>query len=472
MKRLQIIGISFGVFLMMVLLAGGSVFGGTDVANSLPEVEFLGEGPETFNTTLDDFIVKRGQEQYDFVAGPAYEAAAGERVWAVRGTKEAPNVINNSVDHLGTAYKNCTVEYVGIDDDENGIRNGFFLGPNLVELIQEGMVFQGDYIVPITSQDHRLVAEESIAYWFTPCEEEEPTATPTSTKETTETPPPGDEAIVFLPAIFDTGDEPPPPTETPSAPTATPEGPTETPIPPTETPTATVEPDTYTLVCNPDFNINIVDEEAHFRFSATAYENGFPLENVELRGVMDTGFSNPHPANVETTNVVGVADFFITILWLNIEQTPVATVTFNDQATYGNATCNIDFSIELQTPTPTPPPAPDGFDLTCLPEYDITIRDVDVEFKFAANAWYNGFPLPDVNLEAKLDAGGEIKDTVAETNADGVANFTILLLFKDIKKTPIATITFDDQDEYGDVFCQIDFSESDALLTSILNRSS
>ncbi len=44
---------------------------------------------------------------------------------------------------LGTAYENCTVEYVGIDDDVNGIRNGFFLGGNLVELIQEGMVFQG-----------------------------------------------------------------------------------------------------------------------------------------------------------------------------------------------------------------------------------------------------------------------------------------------------------------------------------------
>jgi hypothetical protein len=44
MKRLQFFGVSFGVFLIMVLLAGGSVFGGTDVANSLPEVEFQGYG--------------------------------------------------------------------------------------------------------------------------------------------------------------------------------------------------------------------------------------------------------------------------------------------------------------------------------------------------------------------------------------------------------------------------------------------
>ena len=159
MKRKLFVIASFGIFALMVMLLGGTAFGGTQAVNALPEVEFLGEGAGTYQTTLDDFIVKRGQEQYDFVAGPTYEAAEGERVWAVRGTKEAPNVISNSVADLGMAYADCTVEYVGIDDDVNGIRNGFFVGSNLVELIIEGMVFEGSYVVPFTTPDHRLVAE-------------------------------------------------------------------------------------------------------------------------------------------------------------------------------------------------------------------------------------------------------------------------------------------------------------------------
>lgn len=449
MKRFLVLSVLLGGVVLVVMLLGS-----TASANTLPEVQFLGEGPGSFNTTLDDFIVKRGEEQYDFEAGPTYEAAPGERVWAVRGTKEAPEYIFNGVVDLGWGYEGCTVNYVGIDDDVNGIRNGFFIGPNLVELVKEGMVFEGSYDVPTTVRDHRFVAEEGVAGWYTPCEEPESTATPTSTTEPEETPSPGDDVIVFLAAIFDTGDEPPPPTETP--------------IPPTETPTATVEPTTYTLVCDPYFDIKIVDEEAHFQFSATAFENGVPLENVELKGTLDTGLQNPTPSNIETTNFDGVADFFITVLWISIDRAPVSTVVFNDQETYGNASCENDFSTEPPTPTPTPPPP--EFDLVCDPEYDIRVNDEDVEFYFSATAFYNGYPLPDVDLEAELDTGGITQDATEETNFNGVADFKIEVLLTNISQTPIATITFGDQAEYGNAFCRIDFSES-TLLNSVIHRT-
>jgi hypothetical protein len=466
MNRKVFVIASFGITAVMILLSG-SAFSGPDAANSLPEVEYLGEGPETFNTTLADFIVKRGQEQYDFVAGPTYEATEGERVWAVRGTKEAPNVINNSVANLGMAYENCTVEYVGIDDDENGIRNGFFVGSSLVELIIEGMVFEGSYVVPFTTPDHRLVAEESIAYWYTPCEEgSEPSETPTEEPEPTNTPTkepePGEEDILLLPIIFSPGGDQPPPTSTPTGtlppPTLTP---TSTLQPPTSTPTATAEPKSYTVACGQDYDISIVDEEIHFQFQATAYENGMSLEDVELKGTLDVGSQTP--SNIEETNPNGVADFFITVLVTSIEQAPVATVAFNDQATYGDATCDIDFSVEQPTPTPTPPPAPDDFDLVCHPDYDIRIGIADVEFEFSATAFYKGYPLPEVKLEAILDAGGERKDQIEETDTNGVADFKIEILLDDIKFTPIAGIEFEDQEEYGNSYCQIKFSHGPLL---------
>ena len=470
MKRKLFVIASFGIIALMVLLLGGTAFGETQAANALPEVEFLGEGPGSFNTTLDDFIVKRSQEQYDFVDGPTYEAAEGERVWAVRGTKEAPTAINNTVHSLGTAYENCTVEYVGIDDDVNGIRNGFFLGGNLVELIMEGMVFEGSYVSPVTTPDHRLVAEESIAYWYTPCEEGEATATPTepaATATSTNTPEPGDEVIMYMPLILYIGEGQPQPTATPT----TPPDATATTVPPTATSTATPETKTYSVTCDQEYKINIVDEEMHFKFAATAFADGEPFEDVDLKGTLDTGSQTPF--NIESTNFDGVADFTIAVLVGSISQSPVATVTFNDQGTYGNASCTVDFSIALPPiPTPTPPPVVEP-ELVCDDNYVVKFNEsnVAVEFKFAANASYNGYLLSDVDLKAVLDSGFSGFTQTVETNFDGVADFKILVAVTDITQTPLVTVTFDDEETYGNASCTIDSAESNAFWAAVIERS-
>lgn len=432
MKRILFVIASVGIFALMILLVSGSAMGGSQAANALPELEFLGEGPQAFDTTLDDFIVKRDAEQYDFVAGPTYVAAAEERVWAVRGTKEAPQEVVNGVLDLGWAYEGCTVEYVGIDDDKNGVRNGFFLGSELLELVQEGMVFQGSYGILVTGRDHRFLAEESVAIWYTPCEEGEP-PTPTPTSE----PPSGDDTIMYFPLVMYVGDNVPPPS-------------------------------TFTLVCDPDYDIVPVDEEIHFQFSATAYKDGAPLGDVALKGTLDTGSQTP--SNIEQTNYNGVADFLITVLTGTISQTPVASVTFDDQGSYGNASCTVDFSTEPPPPTPTPTREP-GFELVCDEHYTARFRDEDVEIKFAATAYENGSPLEDVDLEAVLDAGGTTKDEIEETNNSGVADFKIEVLVRNITQTPIVTITFREKGIYGYGSCTIDSAESNAFWAELSERS-
>ena len=57
----------------------------------------------------------------------------------------------------------------------------------------------------------------------------------------------------------------------------------------------------------------------------------------------DTGGATT-PSNVEETNFNGVADFNMTVLISAINETPVATVTYDDQGTYGDASCTIEFS--------------------------------------------------------------------------------------------------------------------------------
>lgn len=154
----------------------------------------------------------------------------------------------------------------------------------------------------------------------------------------------------------------PTPTATPTETTSPTPEPTDTPSPtPTETPEPSGTPSPapegqYEIVCDSDFDINRVDEEFHFRFSATAYINGVPLEDADLKGTLDTGTATPF--NIEETNFDGVADFTITILVGTISQTPVATVTFDNQDVLGDASCTVDFSLSLPTPTPSPSDTP------------------------------------------------------------------------------------------------------------------
>ncbi len=68
MKKYGSVAALLAIIALIGLLAAGSVMGEPSGVDALPEVEFLGKGAETYQTTMDDFIVKRGPEQYDFVA--------------------------------------------------------------------------------------------------------------------------------------------------------------------------------------------------------------------------------------------------------------------------------------------------------------------------------------------------------------------------------------------------------------------
>ena len=257
-----------------------------------------------------------------------------------------------------------------------------------------------------------------------------------------------EEFVDLLPIIYngESAPEPDPTATDPPPPTAT------DPPPPTAT---DPPPSNFTLTCDPVYEINIVDEEVHFQFAATAYENGAPLEDVDLMGTLDTGSQTP--SNVENTNPNGVADFTITVLVGTITQTPMATVTFNDQATYGNASCTVDFSEAV--PTPTPPPA---FDVACSEDTEINIIDEEVKFKFAATALNNGNPVSDVDLKGTLDVGAQTPSTNVEpTGLNGEADFTITVLIGTITKTPLATVTYADQGTFGTASCTVDFSGAD-----------
>jgi hypothetical protein len=158
-------------------------------SDQLPEVVFLGEGPGTFQTDLDGFVVKRfGPFRFDLEPGPTYQAASGERVWEESGANAAPPAIWEEEISLGQVQVGCIVNYIGVDDDIDGRRNAFFVNDTQVELISEGMVFSGQFTI---QQDGELilVAEDSVGGWIDVCEEmETPTATPTDTATPSPTP--------------------------------------------------------------------------------------------------------------------------------------------------------------------------------------------------------------------------------------------------------------------------------------------
>ena len=206
------------------------------------------------------------------------------------------------------------------------------------------------------------------------------------------------------------------------------------------------DPISFTLECDQDFEINFVGEEAHFQFSATAFEDGNPLEDVELKGTLDTGSGTPF--NLEKTNVNGVADFTITVLVPTITETPVATVTFEDQATFGNASCSIDFSGHS------------NYALVCDQDFEVRIVDEEVHFEFSATALENGIPLSNVELVGTVDTGGSQPSNVEETNVNGVADFRITALLITINQTPVATVAFFEPQIYGSASCTIDFSSA------------
>ena len=220
-------------------------------------------------------------------------------------------------------------------------------------------------------------------------------------------------------------------------------------------------PPVYTIECDQDFKINIVNDEIHFDFAATAYKDGIPLSEVGLQGTVDTG--GQQPTNVENTNVNGVADFQITALTASVTQTPTATITFADSTTYGDASCTIDFS------------GTSVYQVVCADIFDINIVDEEVHFEFEAAAFENSSPLSNVEMKGTLDTGDVQPFEVKETNIDGNVDFRITVLVNQISQTPIATVSFYEPNIYGDASCTVDFSSgstgNDMDWTAIINRS-
>jgi hypothetical protein len=217
-------------------------------------------------------------------------------------------------------------------------------------------------------------------------------------------------------------------------------------------------PPVYTIECDQDFKINIVNDEIHFDFSATAFADGNPLSDVELKGTVDTG--GQQPFNVEQTNLNGVADFQITALTASVTKTPVATVTFADTETYGDASCTIDFSGHSV------------YEVVCAPGFDIRVVDEEVHFEFEALALKDGDPLSNVEMKGTLDTGDVQPFEVKETRVDGNVDFRITVLITQISQTPIATVTFFEPNIYGDASCTISAGVgSDIDWAAIMDRS-
>jgi hypothetical protein len=233
------IGLLIGAIALIAVLmiaAGGPA---SAQSQSLPTVNYLGEGVGTYETSLTGFVVKRfGPFRFDLEPGPTYVTSnERDRVWEQSGANAAPPAIWEDVISFGNVEAGCTMSYVGVDDDLDGRRNGFYLNDKLIELIDEGMVFSGSFEVP-ESGELRLVAQDSVGGWRTECvQQETPTPTATNTPEPTDTPTPTSTLPPDV-TLTPTSTLPPGVTVTPTS-TATPE------TPPTVTPTEqppTLEP--------------------------------------------------------------------------------------------------------------------------------------------------------------------------------------------------------------------------------------
>ena len=220
-----------------ILIFFGVSISGSAQSSSLPELVYLGEGPNTFDTTLDNFIVKTIPFDFKFVPGTTYTAAAGERVWGSRGTNQAPPAEWDIIVDLGPVEEGCIARYVGVDDDVDDRINSFELDGETVEVVTQGLVFSGSFIIP-RDGDLTFIANDSVGGYFSPCDEKV-TPTPTSTGTATITPSPTNTSTPGpSPTATDTATPGPSPTATN---TATP-GPSPTPTStatPGSSPTAT-----------------------------------------------------------------------------------------------------------------------------------------------------------------------------------------------------------------------------------------
>lgn len=204
----------------------------------LPTLAFLGESGSFSVGEGYNFIVKaRHPFRFVFMPGPTYTARDGERVWSVLGEVDAPRAEHRVTTTVGMVAKDCIIEFVAIDDDEDERINHFLLDGQPIYTMGQGMTTRGRFVVPHAGLLSYRV-EDSLGVFLNVCDQQAtPTATVTPTATNTATP-------TIPPTATPTATVTLPPTETPTG--------TITVTPSTNTPTATATmPATATATATP-----------------------------------------------------------------------------------------------------------------------------------------------------------------------------------------------------------------------------
>lgn len=180
------------LFLLIAVLAAASFPWSAASQQSLPEVEYLGQGGTFIIEEGKSFIVKRSRPfRFDPEPGPIYHAEDDERVWSLAGPNQTPPTRFVGITEIGELPSGCQIAYVVIDDDLDGRRNIFFLDDREIHVVEENeeLVSMGMF----TTDANGILAldsHDSIGAWLSRCENLTPTATATNTltPEVTATP--------------------------------------------------------------------------------------------------------------------------------------------------------------------------------------------------------------------------------------------------------------------------------------------
>ena len=131
---------------------------------ALPTIEFLGQSG-TFSVGRGEFaIVKKAKPfRFETIPGPTSITVSGpERVWRCAGNDcNFLAELHTTVD-FGQVEEGDTVEYVGIDDDQDNRRNTFLIDGEPVHIVEQGLVFSGSFTVEKNGR-LSLQADDSIA---------------------------------------------------------------------------------------------------------------------------------------------------------------------------------------------------------------------------------------------------------------------------------------------------------------------
>lgn len=157
----------------------------------LPNITFLGEGPQTF--TIDPsllFVIKTyTNNEFLFVTLQAttYQAKRNERVWSTDTFPSSGVRLFDEWISYGNYDAGCLVNFVQIEDNIDTRRNTFYINNNPLLTVEQGMVVYGSFTVPETGE-LTFFAEDSIGMIITPCQAAPgPTLTPTTEASATVT---------------------------------------------------------------------------------------------------------------------------------------------------------------------------------------------------------------------------------------------------------------------------------------------